>query len=51
MKVFSSAIVDPAGILYTEPEMIPDGHIYLNERADWDRDLEKVPHYEELPEE
>ena len=44
-------LVVPAGSLDTDIEIIPTGHIYLNEKANWDFNLEKFPHYDELPKE
>ncbi len=42
-------LVVPAGSLDTDIDIIPTGHIYLNEKANWDDNLEKYPHYDELP--
>lgn len=42
-------LVVPAGSLDTDIHMLPSGHIYMNEKADWDEHLEKLPHYDELP--
>jgi hypothetical protein len=44
-------LVVPAGSLDSDIDIIPTGHIYLNEKANWDSNLEKYPHYEELPNE
>jgi hypothetical protein len=44
-------LVVPAGSLDTdlEIEMITTGHIFLNEKANLDNNLEKISHYDELP--
>lgn len=42
-------LVVPAGSLDSDIAIIPTGHIFLNEKANWDNDLEDIPHYEELP--
>ncbi|WP_028974829.1 GFA family protein [Spirochaeta cellobiosiphila] len=42
-------VMVPAGSLDTDINIEPTGHIYLNEKAKWDTDLYKAPHYEELP--
>jgi len=42
-------LVVPAGSLDSDIAIIPSGHIFQNEKANWDRDLEKIPHFEELP--
>lgn len=38
----------PAGVLKTNLEIVPNGHIFYDSRANWDQDLEKVPTYKEL---
>jgi len=42
-------LVVPAGSLDSAIEIVPTGHIYQNEKANWDCDLEDIPHFEELP--
>ncbi len=42
-------LVVPAGSLDSDIEIIPTGHIFLSERANWDSELEKVTHFENLP--
>ncbi len=44
-------LVVPAGSLDSDIEMVPTGHIYLNEKANWDHNLEMIPHYEDFPKE
>ncbi|KGE70854.1 GFA family protein [Spirochaeta lutea] len=51
LQMDGSLLVVPAGSLDTELEMIPTGHIYLQERATWDHNLEKSPQYDALPNE
>lgn len=42
-------LVVPAGSLNTDVPMQPKGHIFLDYKANWDKDLEKIPRYEKLP--
>lgn len=49
IQINGKLLVVPAGSLDSDIEMIPTGHIYLNEKANWDHNLEKFPHYDELP--
>jgi len=42
-------LVVPAGSLDSAIEIVPTGYIYQNEKANWDCDLEDIPHFEELP--
>ena len=51
IQMEGTLLVVPAGSLDTDLDIMPNGHIYLNEKANWDNDLEKAPHFEELPEE
>ena len=50
LQMNDTLVVVPAGSLDADIEIIPTGHIYLNEKANWDKDLELVPHYDTLPE-
>ncbi len=50
IQMEGTLLVVPAGSLDTEIDIPPSGHIYLSEKAGWDKDLEKAPHYENLPE-
>lgn len=51
LQMEGKLLVVPAGSLDTDIKIIPTGHIYLNEKANWDHNLEKIPHFQELPEE
>ena len=42
-------VVVPAGSLDTDIDILPSGHIYLKEKANWDHNLEHAPKYDELP--
>lgn len=42
-------LVVPAGSLDSAIELRPDAHIFVASRADWDHDLELVPHVDGLP--
>ncbi len=49
IQMNGTLLVVPAGSLDTDLDMIPSGHIYVNEKANWDHDLEKAPRYDTLP--
>ena len=42
-------LVVPAGSLDSAIEVRPNAHIFVASRADWDHDLERIPHMDELP--
>jgi len=42
-------LVVPAGCLDTELLKIPDAHIFVSNKANWDESLEKVKKFERLP--
>lgn len=42
-------LVVPAGSLDGDLPVTPDAHIFISNRADWDKDLEKIPMTEESP--
>jgi hypothetical protein len=44
-------LVVPAGCIDGDINIKPEGHIYYGSKANWDKDLEKVPKFEELPNE
>lgn len=48
-RVRPNIVVVPAGCLDTEVHVQPTGHIFGASRANWDRDLETVPTFDELP--
>ncbi len=49
LQMNGKLLVVPAGSLDTELEIVPSGHIFLQEKANWDSNLEKVPRYDSLP--
>jgi len=42
-------LVVPAGSLDSDISIRPQGHIYYASKANWDTELEKLPKFEELP--
>ena len=44
-------LVVPAGSIDSDINIMPQGHIYYANKANWDTELEKVPDFEELPNE
>ena len=42
-------LVVPAGSLDSDITIVPTGHIFQNEKANWDCGLEEIPRYGELP--
>jgi hypothetical protein len=44
-------LVVPAGSIDSDINIKPQGHIYYASKANWDTELEKVPKFEELPNE
>lgn len=44
-------LVVPAGSIDSDIDIQPQGHIYCASKANWDTELEKVPKFEELPNE
>lgn len=44
-------LVVPAGSMDSDISIKPQGHIYYANKANWDNELEKVPKFEELPNE
>ncbi|QEN08178.1 GFA family protein [Oceanispirochaeta crateris] len=49
IQMDGTLLVVPAGSLDTDIDITPSGHIYLNEKAAWDNNLELAPKFEELP--
>ena len=45
----SDGIVVPAGSLDCDIEKIPDAHIFMKSKGNWDVDLEKVPKFDKRP--
>ncbi len=50
LQMDESLLVVPAGSLDSDLNISPKGHIFVDSRASWDNNLEKIPHYSELPE-
>jgi len=50
LQMNDTLVVVPAGSLDSNVDIVPTAHIYMNEKANWDTNLEKVPKYETLPE-
>jgi len=44
-----SLLMVPAGSLDSDLEVVPNGHIYLSQKANWDHRLEDLPRYGTLP--
>lgn len=42
-------LVVPAGSLDSEVPIVPQGHIFVTSRANWDDQLEKVPEFDRFP--
>lgn len=49
LQMEGKLLVVPAGSLDSEFSMMPDAHIFVSSKADWDNDLEKLPMIEKLP--
>lgn len=49
LQMEGSLLVVPAGSLDTDPHIYPGGHIYMESRALWDNNLEKIPQYPKQP--
>lgn len=49
LQMNNQVVVVPAGSLDSNVEIVPSGHIYMDEKANWDANLEKVPKYDTLP--
>lgn len=49
LQMNGNLLVVPAGSLDTDIEIVPSGHIYIQEKANWDCNLENVPRYDSLP--
>lgn len=45
----STSLIVPAGSLETPVTLRPDAHIFVASRADWDRELETLPHIDRFP--
>jgi len=49
LQMEGELVVTPAGSLDSTLQIKPTGHIYLEEKADWDKELNKVPQFGTLP--
>lgn len=43
-------IIVPAGCLDTDIQIKPDAHIFIDSKANWDNELEKIRRFDQLPE-
>ncbi|MBB6481781.1 GFA family protein [Spirochaeta isovalerica] len=50
LQMENKLVVVPAGSLDSDVDIKPTGHIYLEEKANWDENLERVPQFQTLPE-
>lgn len=46
---FGSMLVVPAGSLDTKLALVPDAHIFVASKANWDHDLAELPTFDEFP--
>ena len=51
VQMDGTLLVVPAGSIDSDINIKPQGHIYYANKANWDTELEKVPKFEELPNE
>ncbi|WP_319542335.1 GFA family protein [uncultured Pseudodesulfovibrio sp.] len=51
LQMGGTLLVVPAGSLDCDVPLQPDGHIFYSKKANWDEKLEKVPKFDQLPEE
>lgn len=49
IQMDGALLVVPAGSLDSAIETRPDAHIFVASRANWDRRLEDIPRFDELP--
>jgi hypothetical protein len=49
LQMNDALVVVPAGSVDQELAVTPNAHIFTASRAAWDRDLETIPSYEQLP--
>lgn len=49
VQMNGALLVVPAGSLDSSLSLAPDAHLFVSRRAAWDRDLEKAPTFETLP--
>lgn len=51
MQLEGRLLVVPAGSLDSRLDKPPDGHLFISDRADWDKSLEKARQFQRLPNE
>lgn len=51
IQMDGTLLVVPAGCLDSEVPIRPQGHIHMASKANWDNDLDKVPKFDQFPEE
>ncbi len=49
LQMEGALLVVPAGSLDSHLNLAPEGHIFMNSRASWDHDLDKVPYHPAQP--
>ena len=49
IQMDGTLLVVPAGCLDSEVLIKPQGHIYVGSKANWDKELDKVPKFDKLP--
>lgn len=49
IQMNGSLLCVPAGSLDTNVYLIPQGHIYVSHKANWEKGLDIVPRFDELP--
>ena len=49
IKMDGKLLVVPAGCLNTDVHLKPQGHIFMDSKANWDIDPNQVPHFDQLP--
>ncbi len=50
LQMDGELLVVPAGCLDSYLPIVPDAHIFVTSRAEWDNDLEKLSKFDQLPE-
>ncbi len=49
MQMENTLLVVPAGCLDTPLKKMPDAHIFISNKADWDDSLEEIKRFDKLP--
>lgn len=50
LQMEGKLLVVPAGSLDTPVNKIPDGHLFISSRADWDKELHLIKSFDKYPE-